>query len=606
MDTSVPDVGTTPGDDPALVAADALIREGHTLEDAGEIVAALAKYETAQAAAPTYPRAPLNVGNALRKLGLRADAVKAFKRAIDLGPDHAPARFNLGALLGAMGDVEGAERELGAALRLAPDLIDALIALADVYESAGRYTDSRRELERALRIDPEHTGAMVNLGMLDLRECRFENAIAAMARAKMIDPELDNLESVMLFSLNMTPELDADTVARAHRVIGAEMARASGAPFTHWDNPVDPERRLRIGYVSSDFGFHPVGLFIDRIAAGHDRSHFDVYCYSNAREPGLMGRRMREARLHWREIFAVKDGELVELIRRDGIDVLVDLSGHTNGNRLTALARHPAPLQATWLGYLNTTGIPAIDYRICDWHTDPDLRSESRHTEALYRMPNSQWCYEPWKDVPRVPKSHAQQPEALVYGSFNKYLKLSFATIDLWSRILLRVPRATMLILDIRDDDTRHRIIDRFVRNGVDASRVTTRSRQTLDAYYDTIGNTDIALDSFPYNGATTTLDVLWMGVPLVALAGDRSISRGGVSLLCALGHRELIAESPDEYVELNVRLANDQAWRDALRRTLRQQLVNSPLMDLPRFLTDLEAGYRWMWQRWCADRLRA
>jgi predicted O-linked N-acetylglucosamine transferase (SPINDLY family) len=584
-------------------AADALIHEGHELEDARDIAGALAKYDAA--AASSYPRAYLNKGNALRKLGRPADAVAAFYHALRLAPDYAHAHFNLGALFVALGNIKGAERELREALRLAPDMIDAPIALADAYESAGRYAEARSELERALLINSKHTGAIVNLGMLDLRECRFEEAIAAMARAKAIDPELDNLESVMLFSLNMRAELDAETVARAHRIVGAEMARAAGAPFAHWDNLPDPERRLRIGYVSGDFGFHPVGLFVDRIIAGHDRGHFDVYCYSNAKDRDSMGRRMRESPPNWREVTVMSDEQLVDLVRADGVDVLVDLSGHTNRNRLFAFARHPAPVQATWLGYLNTTGLAAIDYRICDWHTDPDALSESRHTETLYRLPNSQWCYEPWVDVALLERAHVDRPDALVFGSFNQYPKISPASIDLWSRILQRVPKATLLVLDIRDDDTRRRIVERFIRNGIDPARVTTRGRENLQTYYEIVGNTDIALDAFPYNGGTTTFDVLWMGVPLVALAGEQSISRGGVSILRTLGFPELVADSPDVYVELNVRLAEEAGWRDALRRTLRQRLLDSPLMDLPRFLTDLEAGYRWMWRQWCSGERR-
>ncbi len=423
-----------------------------------------------------------------------------------------------------------------------------------------------------------------------------------MLRAREIDPDLDNVESVMLFSLNLRADLDADAVARAHRIVGAEMARAAGPPFVTWDNPVDPDRRLRIGYVSGDFELHAVGLFVDPIIAGHDRARFDVYCYSSAKKPDSMGRRMRQAALSWREVADMDDGSLARLVRDDRIDILVDLAGHTNRNRLFAFARHPAPVQATWLGYLNTTGLTAMDYRICDWHTDPDAQSQSRHTETLYRLPHSQWCYQPWGDVAPIDHPHPENPDALVFGSFNQYPKLSNACIDLWSRILKRLPQARIVVFDLRDEPLRQRVRDRFARNGIDPARVATRGRESLAAFYEAVGNTDIALDTFPYNGATTTLDTLWMGVPVVALAGERSISRGGVSILRTLGHPELVAKTPEDYVDINLRLALDRDWREALRRGLRQRMLASPLMDLPAFIADLEAGYRWMWQQWCAE----
>ena len=243
-----------------------------------------------------------------------------------------------------------------------------------------------------------------------------------------------------------------------------------------------------------------------------------------------------------------------------------------------------------------------MDYRICDWHTDPDERSQARHTERLYRLPHSQWCYRPWGEVAPVPRAHPDRPDAIVFGSFNQYPKLSDTCIDLWSQVLARVPESEIVVFDLRNEDMRQRVRDRFARNGIDPARIATRGRENLAGFYAAISATDIALDSFPYNGATTTLDVLWMGVPLVALAGERSIARGGVSILRSLGLEELVAQTAEEYVDLNVRLAADRGWRDALRALLRQRMLASPLMDLPRFVEDLESCFRAMWQRWCDE----
>lgn len=585
----------------ALDQAERAIARGHALEDKHDLEAALSSYREAAAVAPHFPRAYLNVGNALRKMGLPQDAGAAFRAALRTAPAYAPAHFNLGMLLGAEGDVEGAERALREALRLKPDLIDAPIALSDFFEAAGRLDDAEIELKRALAIDPEHFGATVNLCLLHLRQNRFDDALNCILRAKQIDPSLRNLESHMLFSLNLRADIDAESVARAHRIIGEAISRAAGKTFAAWENPPDPGRRLRVGYVSGDFGFHPVGLFVQPVLERHDRAAVEVYCYSNNAEANPTIEKTRQSASAWRDVAGVDDDAMTDIIRADSIDILVDLSGHTNKNRLSVFARHPAPVQATWLGYLNTTGLQAMDYRISDWHTDSRGETEALHTERLFRMPHSQWCYVPWGDVPLVPQPHADRPEAILFGSFNQFPKLSSATLDLWSRVLRRVPEAQLVILDIRDAKTRQTLLDRCAR--IDGARIVIRGRENLADYYRAVGNVDIALDAYPYNGATTTFDTLWMGVPMVALRGERGISRGGVSILRSLSLPELVADSPEAYVEINERLAHDASWRRELRKTMRGRLAASPLMDTTRFVADLEAGYRQMWRDWCASR---
>jgi predicted O-linked N-acetylglucosamine transferase (SPINDLY family) len=295
----------------------------------------------------------------------------------------------------------------------------------------------------------------------------------------------------------------------------------------------------------------------------------------------------------------MSDHDVAIQVWRDVIDILVDLSGHTARHRLPVLAKHPAPVQATWLGYLNTTGLPEIGYRICDSHTDP-AGSEGLGTEALVRMPHSQWCYVPWYCAPLVAAPHESRPNALVFGSFNQDRKISDECLRLWCRVLTRVPEAELLVLDFPQPAMRKAFLERIERLGGDPRRVTVRGRESIARYFETLGNVDIALDTFPYNGATTTLDTLWMGIPIVALRGSRGISRSGYSILRTLGLDELIAETPDEYVEINVRLALDRSWRARLRASLRTMMEKSPLMDAGGFTEALERRYRAMWLDWC------
>jgi protein O-GlcNAc transferase len=586
----------------AISAADTLIASGHAHEDRGEFEPALALYRQATIAAPAYARAWMNVGNALRQLERFAEAIDALRHAIAQQPEYAPARFNLGALLADRGDGEGAEHELREAIRIDPRMIEPSIVLADLYETQSRFDDAKAQFERALAIAPDHAGTMLNLGVFYFRQGRVDDAVAAFRRAKAIDPGLNDAESSLLFAMNFRDDLSPEAIAEEHRRVGAAIARAVGPPIASWANVPDAGRRLAVGYVSGDYTHHPVTLFLKPVLDHHDRSKCKVTCYSNHATMHPAAEALRARADRWRNISALDDAQVVELIRRDGIDILVDLSGHTNRNRLPVFARHPAPVQVTWLGYLNTTGIPAIAYRIVDAHTDPEGATETLHSEQLVRMPDSQWCYIPWYDVARVPHPHADRPDAVVFGSFNQYMKIGNACLDRWCEILRRVPAAELSILDIRSEAIRQDLLSRIEARGIPPSRVSIRGRQDILEYFTTIGNVDIALDTAPYNGATTTLDALWMDVPIVGLRGDRGISRGTYSILSTLGAQELIARSSDEYVDINVRLANEREWREKLRQTLRPRLERSPLMDAQRFTAALEDRYRAMWRAWCAE----
>ena len=527
----------------AIEAADRLIAEGHPIEDRGDFEEALALYRRAAEVAPGYVRAHMNVGNALQRLDRLDEALAAQRRAVECAPDDAAARFNLGSLLRTRGELHAAEAELLEALSTASPTCSPRSSSLPTSTTRSSVSTGPRwnsdEPWRSLPTTPARcstSGCSAFVRVASIRRCHSSSA------RKLLDPGLKDVESFLLFPYSFRSDIDAITVFDEHRRVGAAIQRAAGAPFTEWANAPDPERPLRVAYVSGDFRHHPVALFLRPVLENHDPRQVETFCYSNYPEANEVAEALRARCRHWANAWNLDDDPFAELIRRDGIDILVDLSGHTNGNRLPVFARHPAPVQVTWLGYLNTTGLPAMDYRICDAHTDPEGETERLYTERLVRMPHSQWCYAPWIGHESLPVPQLEKRASVVFGSFNQYVKISDECLALWCKVLSRVPESSLLVLDVRQPETRTTLLERIERNGIDPARVTTRGRQSIAEYFAAIGSVDIALDTFPYNGATTTLDTLWMGTPIVALRGDRAIARGCYSILKTLGADELIA----------------------------------------------------------------
>ncbi len=595
------DTGPDESEPQADADADNLIARGNVLEDRGDVDGALKLYREAASAAPRHSRAHMNVGNALTRLERPDEALASYEAAVRFSPKSAPARFNLGAHHFRQGNAIEAEAALSQALECQPDMPEAKVLLADVQESLGKFPEAESTLRCALRAQPDVAGIALNLGQLLLRQHRFEDAEAWLVRAKLLGANFGAHDlSETLFRLNLRSDVSTDANFNAHAKVGEIIARWTGPPFTTWGNAPNPTRPLRIGYVSGDFREHPIGLFMSPVMAHHDRARFTVYGYSNFPGTDELKQGLMSSADHWREISQLSDYQAAAAIRDDQIDILVDLSGHTHLTRLSMFALHPAPVQVTWMGYLNTTGVKSMDFRICDHHTDPVGETERLHTEQLVRMPHSQWCYAPWYDIPLVPRPHPDRPDAVIFGSFNNYEKISDACLDLWCRVLTAVPGSELRVHGIPEQKAQRAMLLRFERWGLDPSRVEIRGRAHILPYFASIGDVDIALDTFPYNGATTTFDTLWMGVPLVALRGDRGIARGTYSILRSLGMRDLISSTPAEYVAANVALAGNLQWRCDIRNSLRSRLAKSPVMDSRAFVADLESLYHVMWGAWC------
>jgi len=617
-----------------VARAEALLAEGNALEDRGDAAAALATYDAARAACPDHPRVPLNVANALASLGRIDEAIRTLRDALAANPRHAAAQFNLGKLHLAQSRQDDAEAAFRAALALDPAMTQAGVALAGVLEAKGRVGDAEALLLRAVQERPDLALARFNLGTLYVRQERCDEAESllkgvdsqalppgtvsgalgelylkmgrhteaqrAFASALREDPAQLDPGSGLLFALNFRADTTPAEVFDEHVRIGVLIERSAGAPYRTWNVPAIANRRLRIGYVSGDLMQHPVGRFMLPVLAHHDRHNFDVHCFYNHVVADDVTRQLQYHVRNWHSIAGDDDTAVAQRIHDLGIDLLVDLSGHTTRHRLGVFARRPAPLQAAWLGYLNTTGLAAIDWRICDRHTDPEGETERFNVERLCRLPHAQWCYLPFANVPEVKHPATRDGDDVVFGSFSQRVKVTDATLDLWGRVLRELPRAALAVMDTDPAWARRSLLDRLAVRGVRADRVRLLGRESLAAYYGRIAEVDIALDTFPYNGATTTFDTLWMGTPLVALRGDRGIARGGYSILSELGDDDLVARSADEWVGANVALARNAARRATLRRTLRDRLRGSPLLDTKGFVRDLEAAYRGMWTDWC------
>jgi predicted O-linked N-acetylglucosamine transferase (SPINDLY family) len=366
-------------------------------------------------------------------------------------------------------------------------------------------------------------------------------------------------------------------------------------------NSPEPGRRLKVGYVSADFRAHPVARFQEAVLAHHDREAFEVFCYSDVARADAVTARFQSYADHWRDVRSLNDERLAALIRDDEIDVLVDLSGHASGNRLTTFARGPAPVQVTCNGYVNTTGMTTMGYRLTDALHDPPGMTDHLHTERLVRLPGCNWCYRPDDDSPGVSPPPCLSGGGVTFGSLNKLYKATARMANLWAQVLEQVPNSRLVLVANGGDRANPSVRQSLVRSGIPGERLEILDKaNTRQEYLERFGKIDITLDTFPFNGITTTCDALWMGVPAVSLSGRTHVSRAGLSILTNLGLSDLVAAHPDEYVQRAVGLARDIERLSDLRNGMRERMERSPLRDERAYARAVEDAYRSTWLDWC------
>ncbi len=574
---------------------------GNALRQFGRLDEAQLCFERALALKPDYAEAALNLGNVLRDRRMFDEALTAYRQASTLNPRLADAHNNLGTTLKQLGQFSEALAAYRTALTLAPDAALIHYNLGTALYETGQLEAAARELDTALAGQPEFPEALLNLGNIAKDQGRLDAALRYYERALGQRPGYCGAHSNLLFTLNYVDGVSQQTILECH----VEFARRHAAKFTaaHLPhaNPRDPERRLRVAYVSPDLRAHAVAFFLEPLLRHHDRRAFEIFAYAEVAQPDAVTARLQTLCDAWRDTVGRRDDEVAAMIRGDGIDIVIDLAGHTANNRILALARKPAPLQVSYLGYPATTGLTAMDYRLTDSSTEPVGTSEQYYTETLLRLPGSLWCFQPFPDMPPLTPLPALGAGHVTFGSFNNFAKVGPRVIALWARVLNAIPSARLSLLCAADNPTQERVRAEFATLGVVPERLMLYGREPRSAYLQRFAAVDIALDPFPCNGGTTTCDALWMGLPVITLVGDTFLSRASYSVLSAAGLGEFAQPTQDDYVACCVELSRNLSRLATWRATLRDRLRESPLLDGAQLAHHVESALRGIWRRWCA-----
>lgn len=495
------------------------------------------------------------------------------------------------------------------ALDLDPNYIDALIGIAKVKEKQGKILEQIKYCEQAIEMcDSEKVNIHINnfsqLSKLLLKVGRVEDAIKNIKRFLEIQPNIKN-QAYFAFIANYSLHYDRAALFAESQKYNELYAKPLAIHIKPHHNQIDPNKKLKIGYVSADFRQHSVAYFVESILKNHDHTQFEIFCYYNHEKQDEFTERFQSYVDHWCDCVKLSDEELTEKIRQDEIDILIDLSGHTKGNRLSVFARKPAPIQATYIGFPNSTGLTAIDYHITDSYFDPIGIGEKYHSEQLVRMSHSYHCYTPNVDSPELVDLPAIHNGYITFCSFNKFEKISSITLNMWVKILQKIPTAKLIVKNgaLATKQLQEDFLHLLTQQGIKADRLILGSEPGTLATLHAHNQADITLDTYPYPGCTVTCQSLWMGVPVVTLVGETHVARSGLSLLTAAGFPELIAYTEEQYVEIAVKLASNVENLRQLRQNMREKLKNSPLMDHVGFTKELEGHYRQIWKNWCVNR---
>lgn len=526
-----------------------------------------------------------------------------ISRAAALAPKDPEIQFMLGNVSLIVHKYSDGAKAYAAVASLQPANTQALDGLAKCLLSLGDYAGAMQAYERAIAATPTDGEVYRRMGEALALIGRMDEAVAAARRGLAAIPDDPGLQEFLAYNQNFPDDVDPirhrDDHARLGQLIARLATRPAPPPFT---NSPEPDRPLRVGFLSSDFNYHACAFFLETPLRSFDASKMHVYLYSRKAKDDDFTARFKPLG-QWRDLSSLTYDQIADAIRRDQIDILIDTGGWTDRDALRAMEPRCAPVQATWLGYPNTTGVPSMDYRIIDHWTDPP-GSEAHCTERLARMASCFLCYRPWTEKAPAPDFTPPSVAAgvITFGSFNRPMKVGARAIDTWARVLKAVPQSRLLLkVQIASQEVGPTFVARFEKHGVDPSRIITAEWvKAPGAHFPMYRRMDISLDPFPYNGTTTTCEALWMGVPVISLAGATHRSRVGVSLLNTVGVPELIARDEDHYIELAAAVAADPARLAHYHATLRQRVEASPLVDGPRFARDFHAVLREMWRTWC------
>ncbi|WP_022662079.1 O-linked N-acetylglucosamine transferase, SPINDLY family protein [Paucidesulfovibrio longus] len=578
---------------------------GMALEGCGRLGEAVEAYKACMALDPDAAEPYARFGNLLKDNGQLREALACYAGALRRDPDHFASLVNMGGVLLELGRGRDAVDISRRAAELRPLAVRAHLHLGAALHDAWRTTEAESAYLAALELEPGHSGAMNNLGVLKRDQGRIRDAVSWFRKAWKADPDFAAARSNYLLTRHYLADEQRETFLEEALAFGHDLADPLTSRARSHDNDPDPDRPLRVGYLSGDLRRHAVSSFLVPLLAEHNPENVEFYCYANNPYSDGTTDHLRSICSLWRNIRTTGDIEASEIMREDKIDILVDLSGHSSHNRLLTTARKPAPVQALWLGYFDTTGMRAVDWIIADRHVCPEEQGKF-YSEGVWRLPVSFWCYGP----PDVEVEPVETPfferKSITFGCFNNTAKINNTVVDAWAAILRQVPESELLLQSgsFADKDVRARYQSMFSDRGV-GDRVAFRPHMELRGYLASYQEVDLALDPFPYGGGATTADALWMGVPVVSLRGGRFSGRLSTSLLEAAGLGELATRTLDDYIACAVGLAREPERLALLRSDLRGRLLASPLCDAKRFARDMEAAYRGMWSRWCGTSRR-
>lgn len=593
-------------------SADAWNGLGGAIGAKGQTAEAIECFRRATTLNEGFTSAWNNLGMALNASGRFQEAAYCYRRALALAPDAPDVHLNLSRSLASLNCIDESIVSCRRAVALRPDDTDAINTLGTRLMDQGKPMAAMDCFRKALSLKPDHAldRALMsnNLANALKDQGRLDEAITCYRTALKLSADLPAAHSNLLLAMQYHPGYDTATLHQEHLAWAQRHAAPLAGLIPEHRNDADPHRRLRVGYVSPDLRHHSVASFLRPLLTEHDHEAVEIICYSDVRSPDTMTDVLRKCADRWRPIAGLADEEVAQRILDDQVDILVDLAGHTANNRLKLFARKPAPVQVSYLGYQNTTGLSTVDYRLTDEHLDPPGLTEAYSSERLIRLPRTFACYHPVEGCPDVSPGPAVNGTSVTFGSFNRLGKTSPQMLGLWGRIVGSDPKWRLMIMapGLQEPELQEHFRRMFAAQGGDARQLDLRPPKEFMEYMASHADVDILLDTLPFNGHTTTCHGLWMGVPLVTLAGDRYASRMGLSVLTNLRLGDLVATTPQQYVQLAVQLAGDRPRLAELRRTMRERMRRSPLMDAGAFARDVEAAYRRMWEQWCHQRKSA
>ncbi len=576
----------------------------NTFKDLGQIAQAVAHYQQALRLKPAYAEAHNNLGSVLQGLGRLAEAVVHYEQALRLRANYPEAHNNFGNALLRQGQVLEAVAHYQQALKLRPAYAEAHNNLGSALLHQGRLSEATRCFEQALELKPDFPGALNNLGGALQNQGRLVEAIDRFERAVALNPEYEEAHRNLIYTHLYLPGVTPGEVLRAARRWSAAHADRFEAVWPSCEPVPRGRDRPKLGFVSGDFRSHVVGRLMIPVLEALGRAGHDVVCYSNSPIEDVLTARFKAAATGWRPIHGLDDEAAVACVRADGIDILIDLSGYTADNRMLMFARKPAPVQITWLGYPASTGMAAMDYLLADCVQVP-VGAEEGYREKIIRLPDGYHLYRPIAEAPEVEPLPSVGNGFITFGSFNGVQKLTAPALELWSRILQRIPSSRLRLKapGFTDEATRQRYRAQFQGFGLDDARLEFIGRTPPTEHMQAMSAVDIALDSIPYTGGATTVDTLWMGTPVITLPGETMASRLSAGYLSAIGLSEFIARDAEQYIELAVELALDTPRLATLRATLRAVMAASPLCDEARFVQSFERACATVWARHCAGK---